>query len=77
MEIFVGEKEVKEYIEEAKKNLKENQEILIKGKGRDTVKAVDTAEMLKREGFNVEDIKIDTLEEDERRISIISIKIIR
>ncbi len=77
MEIFVGEKETNEYVEEVKKALEENQEVIIKGKSRDTVKAVDTAEILKKEDFKVTDISIDTIEEEEKRISVISIKITR
>ena len=77
MEIFVGEKETNEYVEEVKKALEENQEVTIKGKSRDTVKAVDTAELLKQEGFKTKEIEINTIEEDEKRISVISIKIIR
>ena len=77
MEIFVGEKETNEYVEEVKKALEENQEVTIKGKSRDTVKAVDTAELLKQEGFKTKEIEISTIEEDEKRISVISIKIIR
>ena len=77
MEIFVGEKETNEYVEEVKKALEEKEEVIIKGKSRETVKAVDTAEILKTENFKVSDIKIDTLEEDEKRFSVISIKITR
>ena len=77
MEIFVGEKETNEYVEEVKKALEGNQEVIVKGKSRDSVKAVDTAELLKREGYKAEEITIDTIEENETRVSVISIKITR
>lgn len=75
-EILVKEKEISEYLDLAKKAL-ENGEIELKAYGRDTVKAVDVAENLKKQGFKVSDIKINTEEKDGKRISTISIKITR
>ncbi len=71
--ILVGEKETNEYVEQAKKTFDEKSEVTIKGIGRDTVKAVDTAELLKAEGFKVKNIKIDTEEKDDKRTSLIEI----
>ena len=71
--ILVGEKETKDYLEEAKKAFENSSEVLIKGVGRDTVKAVDVAEMLKIDGFKVSNISINTEEKDGKRISFIEI----
>ena len=71
--ILVGEKEAKDYVDEAKKVFENNSELAIKGKGRDTVKAVDTAELLKSEGFKIKNINITTEESDNKRISVIEI----
>lgn len=73
--VLVGEKETKEYVEEAKKLFEHEKDIEIKGIGRDTVIAVDVAELLKIEGFKVKHIKIDTEEKEEKRTSWISITI--
>ena len=73
MEILVGENPIEDYLKQAKEAL-EKEAITIKGKGRDTVKAVDLAELLKLEGIKVKEIKIDTEEVDEKRISIILIE---
>ena len=75
--ILVGEKEAKDYLEEAKKALESGNEILVKGVGRDTVKAVDVAELLKQDGFKVSNISINTEEKDGKRISYIEITISR
>jgi len=78
MEILVGEKAAEEYFEEAKNEL-EKGELTIIGKGRDTVKAVDLAELLKIHGAKVEKIEIDTeekeVDEKTQRTSVIKIKI--
>ena len=74
MEIQVAEKDVNEYVAQAKEAL-EKGEVIIKGKARDTVKAVDVAEILKIEGAKVTDIKIDTEEANEQRTSVITIKL--
>lgn len=71
--ILVGEKETKDYLEEAKKAFENANEVLIKGFGRDTVKAVDVAELLKADGFKVSNISIDTEEKDGKRVSFIDI----
>jgi DNA-binding protein Alba len=70
--ILVGENELEKYLDESKKAL-ESGEVLVKGKGRDTVKAVDVAEMLKLEGASVKSIDIKTEETDGKRVSVIEI----
>ena len=74
MEILVGENPIEEYLKQAKEAL-EKGAITVKGKGRDTVKAVDVAETLKLEGVKVKNIKIDTEEADEKRTSLIIIEL--
>ena len=54
MEILVGEKETQEYVEEAKKAFEKEKEVVIKGIARDTVKAVDVAELLKKEDITLD-----------------------
>ncbi|MCD6576255.1 MAG: hypothetical protein J7K73_03785 [Nanoarchaeota archaeon] len=71
--ILVGEKETKDYLEEAKKVFENANEVLIRGVGRDTVKAVDVAELLKADGFKVSNISINTEEKDGKRVSFIEI----
>jgi len=73
--ILVGEKEAKEYVDEAKKIFEGSDELIIKGKGRDTVKAVDVAELLKEDGCKTKNINISTEESENRRISVIEITI--
>jgi len=72
--IEVAEKEVSEYVSQAKAHPK----FTIKGKGRDTVKAVDVAELLKLEGFKVTHIKLETEEHEvegkKQRTSLILIE---
>ncbi len=72
--ILVGEKETNNYLEEAKRLFENENEILIKGFGRDTVKVVDLAELLKIEGHKVDSISINTEEKDDKRISFMEIK---
>jgi len=72
--ILVGEKDTNEYVEEAKAKLNEVNEVELKAYSRDTVKAVDIAELLKIEGFKTKDIKIETEEKEEKRISLIKIQ---
>ena len=72
--ILVGEKDTNEYVEEAKAKLNEGNEVELKAYSRDTVKAVDIAELLKIEGFKTKDIKIETEEKEEKRISLIKIQ---
>ena len=71
--ILVGEKEAKDYVDEAKKVFEKEDELTLKGISRDTVKVVDIAELLKLEGFKVKDIKIETEEANEKRNSIMFI----
>lgn len=71
MEIIeVGQSPVAEYVAQAK----EHNQFTIKGKARDTVKAVDVAELLKIEGFKVKGIKISTEENQNKRTSVILIE---
>ena len=73
--LVTQDKTVEEFVSEAK----EKNPVKIKGKGRDTVKAVDVAEALKLEGFKEKSINIDTEEEikDEKtfRISTLDIEL--
>ena len=73
--LVTQDKSAEEFVSEAK----EKNEVAIKGKGRDTVKAVDVAEALKLEGFKEKNITIDTEEEqkDDKtlRISTITIEL--
>ncbi len=71
--ILIGEKETKEYVDEAKNILEKENEVMLKGISRDTVKVVDVAELLKIEGFKVKDIKIETEEANEKRNSVMFI----
>jgi DNA-binding protein Alba len=72
--IEVAEKDPEEYVSHAK----EHQAVTVKGKSRDTVKAVDVAELLKKEGFKVKQIKIETeeitVEDKKQRTSLIIIE---
>jgi len=61
--IEVGEKELKEYLTQAKEALAKGH-IAIKGYSRDTVKAVDLAEELKLENFKVKHLTIGTDEKE-------------
>jgi DNA-binding protein len=67
------------FVAKAKEALAHHAEIEIKGKGRDTVKAVDVAELLKIEGFKTGKIVTHTDEEQKEgkalRISSIMIEI--
>lgn len=72
--ILIGEKETKEYVEEAKAKLAEGNEVELKAFSRDTVKAVDAAEILKIDGFKTKNIKIETEEKEGKRISLIKIE---
>ena len=75
MEIIeIAEKNPEEYVSHAKIH----QNFTIKGKSRDTVKAVDVAELLKKEGFKVKQIKIETeettIDNKKQRNSVITIE---
>ena len=76
--IEVGEKPAEDYVLQAKEVLHTHQKCTIKGKSRDKVKAVDVAELLKKEGFKVKHVKIDTeeheLEGKKQRISVMMIE---
>ena len=78
MEILIGEKTIEEYVEQAKAEL-EKEAVKIIGKGRDTVKAVDVAELLKEKGASVKSISIETEETTENdkthRTSVIKIEL--
>ena len=67
------DKTAEEYVSEAK----EKNEVAIKGKGRDTVKAVDVAEILKIDGAKVKNIKIETeeLEKEGKKVRVSNIQI--
>jgi DNA-binding protein len=73
------DKSAEEFVSEAKKILEEAKEVEITGKSRDTVKAVDVAEMLKLHGAKEEEIIIQTeeaeIEGKKVRVSKISIKL--
>ena len=71
--ILVGEQDTKEYVEQAKTKLNEGNEVELKAFSRDTVKAVDVAELLKIEGFKTKNISIETEEKEEKRTSLIKI----
>lgn len=75
------DKSAEEFVSEAKKLLDEHKEVEIVGKSRDTVKAVDVAELLKREGAKEEEILLQTDEEEidgkKIRTSKLSIKLKR
>ena len=68
--LVTEEKSAEEFVSEAKKILEEDKEIEIVGKSRDTVKAVDVAELLKLHGAKVEhlEIKTDEVEVDGKKI---------
>lgn len=72
--IEVAEKNPEEYVSQAKAH----QHFTIKGKSRDTVKAVDVAELLKKEGFKVTRITIETeeitIDSKKQRTSVILIE---
>jgi DNA-binding protein Alba len=72
--IEVAENAPEEYVSQAKAL----SSFTLKGKGRETVKAVDVAELLKLEGFKVKHIRIETEEEKTedkpRRTSVILIE---
>ncbi|HDQ59947.1 MAG TPA: hypothetical protein ENN30_02020 [Candidatus Woesearchaeota archaeon] len=78
MEILIGDKTIEEYFEQAKVEI-EKEAVALLGKGRDTVKAVDVAELLKKEGVKVSKISIDTEETEidgkTRRNSVIKIEL--
>ena len=73
------EKSAEEFVSEAKKILEEAKEVEIIGKSRDTVKAVDVAELLKPHGAKEEEINIVTEEAEidgkKVRVSKITIKL--
>jgi DNA-binding protein Alba len=61
--VLVGEKDTNEYVSQAKEILETHHKVTIKGNGRDTVKAVDVAELLKIHNYKVHSISIKTEEE--------------
>jgi len=61
--VLVGEKDTNEYVSQAKEILEQHHKVTIKGNGRDTVKAVDVAELLKIHNYKVHSISIKTEEE--------------
>ncbi|MDD5181805.1 MAG: hypothetical protein PHC66_01385 [Candidatus Nanoarchaeia archaeon] len=73
------EKSAEEFVSEAKKILEEAKEVEITGHSRETVKAVDVAELLKIHGAKEEEITINTDEAEidgkKIRTSKISIKL--
>ena len=77
--LVTQDKSAEDFVSEAKKILEEKNEVAIKGKGRDTVKAVDVAELLKSEGIKEKNIAINTEEEEKEgkniRISTITIEL--
>ena len=58
------DKSAEEFVSEAKTNLEKDNAVVIKGKSRDTVKAVDVAELLKVQGFKTKNISIETEEKE-------------
>jgi DNA-binding protein len=56
------DKKTEDFVQEAKKDLAEHHEIEVIGKGRDTVLAVDVAELLKLDGFKTGNITTKTEE---------------
>lgn len=77
--LVTQDKSAEDFFSEAKKVLQEQNAVAIKGKGRDTVKAVDVAEMLKLDNAKEKNIKLDTEEEDingkKLRISTLTIEL--
>lgn len=78
--ILVAEEGTAEdFVAKAKEILANQDNVEIKGKGRDTVKAVDVAELLKTEGFKTGKIATQTEEEEKEgktiRTSTITIEI--
>jgi DNA-binding protein len=65
MEVILvdAENSIEHFVTKAKEALVHHAQIEIKGKGRDTVKAVDVAELLKIEGFKTGKIVTHTDEE--------------
>ena len=65
MEVILvdAENSIEHFVAKAKEALAQHPHIEIKGKGRDTVKAVDVAEILKIEGFKTGKIVTHTDEE--------------
>jgi DNA-binding protein Alba len=61
--LLVGEKDTNEYVSQAKEILEKHHKVIIKGNGRDTVKAVDVAELLKIHNYKVHSVSINTEEE--------------
>ena len=59
-----AENTIDHFVSRAKEILESQNEIQIKGKGRETVKAVDVAELLKAQGFKSGNIAIETEEQE-------------
>ena len=78
MEILVEDKPVEEYLESAKAEI-EKGPVVVLGKGRDTVKAVDLAELLKQYDAKVKSISIETEETETdgktKRVSVMKIEL--
>jgi DNA-binding protein len=76
--IEIGEKDASEYVSQAKEVLNKDGKCTLKGKSRDTVTVVDVAELLKKEGFKIKHVKIDTeeheVENKKQRISVMIIE---
>ena len=75
-DIFVGKKETFVYVLRALSELEENDKVVIKARGRMISKAVDIAELTKRQKKGLqEDIKIYSEKIDGRNVSIIEIEL--
>lgn len=79
--LVTQDKSAEDSVAQAKEILANQDSVEIKGKGRDTVKAVDVAELLKLENFKTGKISTQTEEEPKEekalRISTISIEILK
>ena len=80
--IFIGDKEITKYLYAAMMQLNQRNKVNILSRGKFTARAIDVAEMLKRQGYKQEKVEIGSeefVDKDERkvRVSIIEIGLVK